>query len=177
MEDISLHILDIAENSVRAGAKKIEITIVRDEHDDLLLLELIDDGSGMDPETLARIRDPFFTTKRKKTGLGIPLLSQTAEQSGGNVTVESSPGSGTKVLATFGLSHVDRPAIGNLAETLLTLVMGHPEIDVVYTERDGDRVFQFDTREIKTELEDVPISAPEALDAVRHLLREEIRLK
>jgi len=177
VEDISLHILDIAENSVRADAKKIEITITRDEKDELLRVAVIDDGSGMDPETLARLRDPFFTTKRKKTGLGIPLLSQTAEQSGGKVTVESSPGKGTKVLATFGWSHVDRPAIGNMAETLLTLIMGHPELDVVYTERDGERVFQFDTREIKDELEDVPISAPEALIAVRDLLQEEIRLK
>lgn len=177
MEDISLHILDIAENSVRADAKKIEITITRDEKNDLLRVEVIDDGRGMDSRTLARIRDPFFTTKRKKTGLGIPLLSQTAEQSGGKVTVDSSPGKGTKVVATFGWSHVDRPAIGNMTETLMTLIMGHPELEVVFTERNGDRVFRFDTREIKDELEDVPISTPEALSAVRDLLQEEIRLK
>jgi len=177
VEDISLHILDIAENSVRADARTIEITVTRDIQQDLLLIEVIDDGRGMDPGTLARVRDPFFTTKHKKTGLGIPLLSQTAEQSGGKVSVESTPGKGTKVRAVFGWSHVDRPAIGNLADTLMTLIAGHPDLDIVYTEQDGERVFRFDTREIKSELEDVPISAPEALGAVRDLLREEIRLK
>lgn len=177
MEDISLHILDIAENSIRADAKTIKITVSRDKNNDQLRVEVADDGKGMDCETLARIRDPFFTTKHKKTGLGIPLLSQTAEQSGGMVTVESSPGKGTKVIATFCLSHVDRPAIGNMADTLMSLIMGHPQLDVVYTEQDGDRVFRFDTREVKGELEDVPISAPEALNAIRSLLQEEIRLK
>ena len=177
MEDISLHILDIAENSVRADARTIEITVTRDIQRDLLLVEVIDDGRGMDPVTLARARDPFFTTKHKKTGLGIPFLSQTAEQTGGKVSLESAPGKGTKVKAVFGWSHVDRPAIGNLADTLMTLIAGHPDLDIVYTEQDGERVFRFDTREIKSELEEVPISAPEALGAVRDLLREEIRLK
>ncbi len=176
MEDISLHILDIAENSVRAAAKKIEIFITRDAENDLLRLEVIDDGWGMDAGTLAKIRDPFFTTKCKKTGLGIPLLSQAAEQTDGRLVIDSAPGKGTRVTATFGWGHVDRPAIGNMAETLMTLIIGHPDIDVLYVEQDGDRVFRFDTREIKRELEDVPISSPEALGAVRKLLQEEIRL-
>ncbi|MGE5172592.1 MAG: ATP-binding protein [Betaproteobacteria bacterium] len=176
MEDISLHILDIAENSVRAAAKKIEILITRDVENDILRLEVIDDGRGMDAGTLAKIRDPFFTTKHKKTGLGIPFLSQAAELAGGKLTIASSPSNGTRVVVTFGLSHVDRPAIGNMAETLMTLIVGHPDIDVLYVEQDGDRVFRFDTREIKRELEDVPISTPEALGAVRKLLQGEIRL-
>ncbi len=176
MEDISLHILDIAENSVRAAAKKIEIFITRDVENDLLRLGVIDDGRGMDAGTLAKIRDPFFTTKHKKTGLGIPLLSQAAEQTGGKLVIDSAPGKGTRVTATFGWSHVDRPAIGNMADTLMTLIIGHPEVDVLYVEQDGERVFRFDTREIKRELEDVPINSPEALGAVRELLHEEIRL-
>lgn len=176
MEDLSLHILDIAENSIRADAKKIEISITKDAENDLLRIKVIDDGRGMDDGTLAKIRDPFFTTKHKKTGLGIPLLSQTAEQTGGKLVIDSAPGKGTRVTVTFGWSHVDRPAIGNMAETLMTLIVGHPEIDVLYVEQDGDRVFRFDTGEIKRELEDVPISTPEALDAVRELLQEEIRL-
>jgi hypothetical protein len=177
VEDISLHILDIAENSVRAAARTIEITVTKDMQHDLLLVEVSDDGRGMDSEALARVWDPFFTTKHKKTGLGIPLLSQTAQQSGGKVSVESAPGRGTKVRAVFRWSHVDRPVIGNLADTLMTLIAGHPDLDIVYTEHEGERVFRFDTREIKKELEDVPISSPEALRAVRELLREEIRLK
>jgi Histidine kinase-, DNA gyrase B-, and HSP90-like ATPase len=177
VEDISLHILDIAENSVRADAKTIEITITRDRENDLLRVEVVDDGKGMDAATLARTRDPFFTTKHKKTGLGIPLLLQAAEQTGGKLTIDSTPGKGTRVLASFGWSNVDRPAIGNMADTLMTLIAGHPELDVVYSEHDGSRVFRFDTREIRQELDDVPISAPEALDVIRELLQGEIQLK
>ncbi len=177
MEDISLHILDIAENSVRADAKTIEITITRDRGHDLLRVEVTDNGKGMDDATLGQVRDPFFTTKDKKTGLGIPLLLQAAVQTGGKLTIESTPGKGTRVLATFGWSHVDRPAIGSMADTLMTLIAGHPELDVVYTEQDGSRFFRFDTREIKQELEDVPINSQEALTAVRELLQGAIQFK
>lgn len=175
MEDISLHILDIAENSVRADAKKIEIIIVHDVPRDLLRIEVNDDGRGMDAGTLAKVQDPFFTTKRKKTGLGIPLLSQAAKQAGGQVTVDSSPGRGTKVSGTFRWSNVDRPAIGNMTDTVLTLIAGHPDLDVLYEMREGDRSFRFDTREIRGELEEVPINTPAVLDAIRGMLKEQIR--
>ncbi len=176
MEDISLHILDIAENSVRADAKTIEIVITRDTGQDLLHVRVIDDGRGMDAGTLARVRDPFFTTKHKKTGLGIPLLAQAAEQTGGKVTIESAPGEGTRVLVTFGWSHVDRPAIGNMTDTLIALIAGHPDREYIYEEREGDRFFRFDTREIKAELDGVPITEPAALTAIRDLLKENIRM-
>ena len=177
MEDISLHILDIAENAVRAAAKKITIIITKDAEHDLLRVEVIDNGSGMDAETLAKVRDPFFTTKHKKTGLGIPLLAQAAEQAGGNVTVDSAPGKGTKVAVTFRWSHVDRPAIGNMADTVLTLIAGHPDLDVIYEVWEGDRAFRLDTREIKNDLEDVPINAPAVLDAIRGMLKEQIKFE
>ena len=176
MEDISLHILDIAENSVRADAKTIEIVITRDTGEDLLHVRVIDDGRGMDAGTLARVRDPFFTTKHKKTGLGIPLLAQAAEQTGGKVTIESAPGEGTRVLVTFGWSHVDRPAIGNMTDTLIALIAGHPDREYIYEEREGDRFFRFDTREIKAELDGVPITEPAALTAIRNMLKENIRI-
>jgi anti-sigma regulatory factor (Ser/Thr protein kinase) len=177
MEDISLHILDIAENSIRADAKCISVTVVRDGKNDLLRIEVIDDGKGMDAETLAKVRDPFFTTKHKKTGLGIPLLTQAAEQTGGTLVIESEPGTGTRVLVTFGLSHMDRPAIGNMAETLITLIAGHADRDYVYEEREGEYSFRFDTRELKAELEDVPINTPAALAAIKGMLQDEMKLK
>jgi hypothetical protein len=175
VEDISLHILDIAENSVRADATKIEIIIVRDRENDILRVEVTDNGRGMDPETLARARDPFFTTKKKKTGLGIPLLAQAVERSGGALTIDSAPGRGTRISATFRWGHVDRPAIGNITDTLLTLIAGHPDIDVAYEEREGDRVFRFDARELKCELEDVPINTPEVLDTIRGILQKQAK--
>jgi hypothetical protein len=175
VEDISLHILDIVENSIRADAKSIEIILSRDAEHDLLRVEINDDGRGMGFETLAKVRDPFFTTKRKKTGLGIPLLAQAAEQTGGKLIVDSAPGKGTRVSVTFRWSHVDRPAIGSMTDTLLALIAGHPDRDFVYEERDGERVFRFDTREIKDDLDGVPIASPAVLDAIRDLLKENIR--
>ena len=177
MEDISLHILDIAENSIRAEAKTIEIIIVRDAAHDLLRIEVNDDGRGMDAGTLAKVQDPFFTTKHKKTGLGIPLLSQAAQQAGGMVTVESAPGKGTKVSGTFRWSHVDRPAIGSMADTVLMLIGGHPDLDVIYEVREGDRTFRLDTREIRNDLQGVPINTPAALDAIRGMLKEQFKFE
>ncbi len=176
MEDISLHILDIAENSIRADAKIIEIVLTRDTEHDFLRVEVIDDGGGMDAVTLARVRDPFFTTKRKKTGLGIPLLAQAAEQTGGKVTVDSESGKGTRVLVTFGLRHVDRPAIGNMPETVITLIAGHPDREYIYEEREGERSFRFDTRELKAELDGVPITEPAVLTAIRDMLKENTKI-
>jgi hypothetical protein len=174
VEEISLHILDIAENSLRAGAKKVEIIVARDR--DLLKIEIGDDGSGMDAETLARVRNPFFTTKYKKTGLGIPLLAQAAEQAGGGLAVDSAPGRGTRVTVTFQWSHIDRPPMGAMQDTLLTLIAGHPELDLVYEERvDGDD-FRIDTRELKNELDDVPINSPTVLEALRGMLRDGMRI-
>jgi len=175
VEDISLHILDIVENSIRAEAKSVEIMLAKDDEHDLLRIEISDDGKGMGPETLEKVRDPFFTTKRKKTGLGIPLLAQAAEQTGGKLTVDSAPEKGTRVSVTFRWSHIDRPAIGSMADTLLTLIAGHPDRDFVYEERDGERVFRFDTREIKDDLGDVPIASPAVIDAIRDLLVNNIR--
>ena len=177
MDDISLHVLDIAENSVRAEATRIEIILTRDVKNDLFSVVLVDNGRGMDPETLAKVRDPFFTTKGKKTGLGIPLLAQAAEQTGGTVSIESAPGTGTRVSITFTWSHVDRPAIGSMADTMLTLIAGHPDLDYVYEEREDGRVFRFDTREIKNDLEGVPINTPEALRAIRGMLKEQIKFE
>ena len=177
MEDISLHVLDIAENSVRAEAKTVEILVMRDLSRDVLSIEVVDDGRGMDARTLASVRDPFFTTKRKKTGLGIPLLSQAAEQTGGRFSVDSNQGKGTRVAALFRWSNVDRPPIGSMAETLLTLIAGHCDRDYIYEEQEGEYSFRFDTREIKADLEGVPISEPSVLNAIREVLKENIRIK
>jgi hypothetical protein len=176
VEEISLHILDIAENSLRAGAKKVEILVARDRAQDQLKIAVQDDGKGMDAETLAQVRNPFFSTKQKKTGLGIPLLAQAAEQAGGGLTVDSAPGIGTRVTVTFQWSHIDRPTMGSLADTLLTIIAGHPELDMVYEECvDGD-VFRLDTREIKSELDDVPINSPAVFEALRGILKDGMRI-
>ncbi|MCK5192433.1 MAG: sensor histidine kinase [Desulfobulbaceae bacterium] len=133
MEDISLHVLDIAENSIRANAKNVEIMILEDKKNDLLTLTIEDDGDGMDDKTKAFAVNPFFSTKKgKKVGLGLAFLSHSAEEAGGAMEVESEPGKGTKITATFKLGHIDRKPFGNLNETIKCLKMTHPEINITF---------------------------------------------
>jgi len=133
MEDISLHILDIAENSIRARARNVHIMISEDRKNDLLTLMIEDDGEGMDDKTKAYAVNPFFSTKKgKKVGLGLAFLSHSAEEAGGAMKVESEPGKGTKVTATFKLGHIDRKPFGNLNETIKCLQVTHPEINITF---------------------------------------------
>jgi signal transduction histidine kinase len=148
MEDLSLHILDIVENSIRAGAKKVEIEITEDEQRDILSLCISDNGKGMDEDAVRRSLDPFFTTKQgKRVGLGLALLSQAGEEADGGVTVDSRPGEGTRVQATFKRSHPDTKPMGNIAETMATLVTGHPDVRFVLDLRQGDDSYHFDSYE------------------------------
>jgi len=136
MEDLSLHILDIVENSLAAGASRIEIRITEDTRQDLLALEISDNGKGMDPETARRTLDPFFTTRTtRKVGLGLPLLAQAAEQAGGRLEVVSGPGRGTTVRAEFRLSHPDMKPLGDVAETLRAILAGRPGLSLCFEHR------------------------------------------
>jgi signal transduction histidine kinase len=136
MEDISLHILDIVENSLRANAKNVKIKVTEDEKQDLLTVLIEDDGEGMDKETLKRACDPFFTTKAKKRiGLGLSLLSQSAQQGGGKLTINSKKGKGTKICATFRLSNIDTKPLGNIDETIKVLRSSHPEVRFIFEYR------------------------------------------
>jgi signal transduction histidine kinase len=148
MEDLSLHILDIAENSISGSAKRIEIRIEEDPGSDMLTIEIKDDGKGMDEQTLQKAIDPFFTTRTtRRVGLGLPLLAQAARQTDGKIELDSKPGHGTTVKATFSLSHLDRQPMGDIQETIRTLVAGHPEIDFLYEHKTNDSIYRFDTRE------------------------------
>ncbi|MEJ2701633.1 MAG: ATP-binding protein [Sedimentisphaerales bacterium] len=149
MEDLSLHILDVAENSISSSAGRIEIRIDEDPENDVLTIEIKDDGKGMNERTLQKALDPFFTTRTtRRVGLGLPLLAQAARETDGKIELHSSPGRGTTVRATFGYSHPDRKPMGDIHETIRTLVMGHPEIDFLYEHAKNGSVYRFDTREI-----------------------------
>jgi signal transduction histidine kinase len=133
MEDLSLHILDIVENSIRANSKNVKIEIIEDKVNDLLTLIVDDNGRGMDEETRRRAVDPFFTTKdRKETGLGLSFFAQSAEEAGGELRIESEPEKGTRVTATFKLNNIDRKPLGNIEETIRCLRATHPEINFVF---------------------------------------------
>lgn len=143
MEDLSLHILDIAENSLAAGASRVLIAVEEDEDRDVLTFVVEDNGRGMTEEERRRVLDPFYTTKGKKTGLGLPLLAQTAEQCGGALALEPARGGGTRVTARFRFSHFDRPPLTKMAETLMALAFGHPEVEVRYRHRKNGRDFRW----------------------------------
>ncbi len=148
MEDLSLHILDIAENAIRAEAKMVKIEIVEDESKDRLTICIEDDGKGMDKETVSKVLDPFFTTKSgKRTGLGLALLSQAAQQTGGDLRVDSEPGRGTKITATFQFSHPDMKPMGDILQTMAALLTVDPSIRFIYNYQADDQNLHFDSHE------------------------------
>ena len=143
-----MHILDIAENSISALAKRIEIRIDEDQAKDLVTIEIRDDGNGMDEQTLKKALDPFFTTRTtRRVGLGLSLLAQAARDSEGTFDLSSVPGEGTTVNATFRLSHPDCKPMGDIVQTMQVLVTAHPGIDFLYEHKKDNSTYHFDTRE------------------------------
>lgn len=140
MEDLSLHILDLAENAAAAGATRVRIAVNENVRRNVLTIRVADDGRGMAAADRDRALDPFFTTGPKRTGLGLPLLAQTAEACGGRLTLVSAPGRGTAVVVRLPLAHVDRPPLTRVAATMMTLFFGHPDLAIRYTHtRNGSR--------------------------------------
>lgn len=176
MEDLSLHILDIAENSIEAGAKRIEIAVEENPKDDLLIMEVRDNGRGMDGATMKAVTDPFFTTKTvRRVGLGLPFLKQAAEECEGRFSIESEKGKGTTVSVSFRNSHLDRKPLGDMAASIMVLIAGNPGVDVVFTFKKDGYTYRLDTREIRAELEEVPINSPEVLKLIREDIDEGLK--
>jgi anti-sigma regulatory factor (Ser/Thr protein kinase) len=172
VQDLSLHILDIVENSLAAGSRRVEIRVDENIAADRMVIEIVDDGCGMDEERVRKALDPFFTTKTvRRVGLGLPLLEEACRMSNGEMRIESSPGKGTRVRATFQHSHIDRKPLGNMRDTLITLMAGHPQLDLLYEHRRGGKTFSLDTREIRAELGEIPLDAPQVLSALRKLIQ------
>lgn len=173
MEDISLHILDIAENSIAAGATLIRIRLVCRKDENSLVLEIEDNGKGMPEDVAKRAADPFFTSRTTRSvGLGLSLLAQSARETGGDISIMSTAGTGTKVSALFRPGHIDMKPLGDIAETLMALIAGNPETDITfdYNYDEAGRSFSFDTREVRADLENIPINAPEVLSVLRSYL-------
>ena len=173
MPEISLNILDIAQNSVTAGALLTEIGIAIDEAADTLEVTVSDNGCGMTAEQAERVLDPFFTTRTtRKVGLGVPFLKMAAEFTGGSCRLESEPHVGTKTTAVFGLGHIDRMPIGDIAGTMTALVGSNPDIDFVFRYSVNGDGFVMDTRELREVLEGIPFSEPEVQGFVTGFINE-----
>lgn len=173
MQDLSLHILDIAENSIEAEATRIEIRVEENRHQDRLVLEVIDNGRGMDEKMVQQAIDPFVTTKKtRRFGLGLPLLAEATRQANGQLELQSRPGQGTHLRATFQLSHIDLKPIGDIPQTLLALIVGHPEVHFLYIHRLDGSEYRLDIKEIKAQLDGIPIQAPEVLKLLKNHIKE-----
>lgn len=173
MTEISLNVLDVAENSVRANASLVEITVAADTAADKLTVIIKDNGCGMTKEQIARVEDPFFTTRTtRRVGLGIPFFKYAAEITGGSFSIHSVLKEGTKVTAVFGLSSIDRMPLGDMTSTIHTLIVYHAQIDFLYSYHFNGKSFTLDTREFRQILGDVPLDSPDVSDYIKDYLTE-----
>jgi hypothetical protein len=173
MTEISLNVLDIANNSIRAGADLIEIKVEIQRELDILAITITDNGCGMDAKQLQNAEDPFFTTRTtRKIGLGVPFFKMAALSTGGSFCIESVPGAGTTVKAVFGLSHIDRMPLGDMNSTVHTLIVLNTQIDFLYTYVFDGKEFTLDTREFRQILNDVPLNSPDVSAYIKEYLNE-----
>jgi anti-sigma regulatory factor (Ser/Thr protein kinase) len=169
LKELSLHILDIAENSVNAGATKIEILVVENLNKDELIINIKDNGKGMDPEKLKNISDPFITSRTtRKVGLGIPFLKAAAEACEGSLEITSERGVGTEVKVRFKLSHIDRMPLGDLQNTWLNLLIGYPKIHWVFDYSINDKTYSLNDQPIKEVLQEIPLSDPQVIGYLKN---------
>lgn len=176
MRDLSMHVLDIAQNSIKAGAKLVTVSFQKDASG-LLTFAVRDDGCGMMPEFLARVTDPFTTTRTtRKVGLGIPMLKQSAEMSGGFFGIESKVGEGTLIRASFDTRHIDCIPMGEICDSLLTLVVLNPESpDFLFEAASPDCEACFDTRQIRAALGGLPLNEPDIVAWMKESIDEEFK--
>ena len=175
MRELADNILDIAQNSISAGATLVEIDISVNHQRDAVALTFKDDGCGMSEELVKSVIEPFTTTRKtRKVGLGLPLLKQTAEMTGGALEIQSTVGVGTTVTATFGLDHIDRPPMGDVAGAWFSLVVMNPEKDFLFTYDYDGQVFTFYTREVRAAVDPIPLNQMEISAWIKDCISTEI---
>ncbi len=173
MRELSLNILDIAQNSISAGAPLIEISVTEDTVKSLLTVTVADNGCGMDEEQLQNVCDPFFTTRTtRKVGMGIPLFRLAAEQTGGKLEIKSEKGKGTVISAEFHTDSIDFTPLGDIASTVTLLISMNTDRDFVYFRETDGRSFKLDTREMKKILDGVPLSEPDVVQWMKEYIEE-----
>jgi len=175
MNELSLHILDICQNSIQANATLIEILIDEQPASNRFSITIRDNGHGMDEKTLSEVADPFYTTRTtRKVGMGISLFKMAAEQAGGSFTITSKPNQGTQVVATFAHDHLDRAPLGAIGDTLLILILNEAGIDIRYEHVVNDHTYVFDTRDVKQILNGIPLTDSDVIMWVKNNITEGI---
>ncbi len=176
MTELALNVLDVANNSIRAGASLIEIEIKIQRELDTLTISISDNGCGMSKEQLEKVEDPFFTSRTTRSiGLGVPFFKLAALSTGGSFHIDSAVGIGTTVIAEFKLSHIDRMPLGDMNCTMHTLITLNTQIDFLYTYLFDGRQFMLDTREFRSILKEVPFNSPEISAYIKEYLEENQR--
>ena len=175
MRDLSLHLLDLAQNSIKAGASLVTIRMEVDDNG-WLTFELIDDGCGMSPELLSRVTSPFATTRTtRKVGLGIPMMMENAQRAGGDLTIQSEVGKGTTLTVTYDTRNIDSLPMGDLAGTILSLILVNPDRpDFLFEGKSPAGEGRFDTREVRAVLAGVPLNEPDVTAWMKEALEETI---
>ena len=173
MRELSLNVLDIVQNSISAKATVIEIELLEHIEKDLLEINIFDNGKGMTEKQVKSVIDPFFTTRTtRKVGLGIPLFKMAAEMSGGRLDIKSEVGKGTRVYTSYGYSNVDRMPVGDMNGTVSMLIRMNPDIDFVYTHSINEKSYVLDTRELREQLDDIPLDTPDVIEWIEEYLKE-----
>ena len=173
MRELSLNVMDVAQNSVRANASLVHITVDESDREDFLTISISDDGCGMTDEQVQQVIDPFFTTRTtRKVGLGVPLFKLSAEQTGGSFDIKSKVGEGTTTTASYVKSSVDMTPLGDINSTVKILIQCNPDIDFVFSHSTDNGSFTLDTRELRDILGDVSLATPDVLEWIGAFLEE-----
>lgn len=175
MRELALHVLDLVQNSVEAGAGTITLEIVEDTTADRLVIRVTDNGRGMDQDMQRRVRDPFVTTRTtRRVGLGLPLIDMSTRHCGGYLRIQSEPGQGTVIEASYVHSHIDRPPLGNMVETIKSIMVANSDLDFCYSHTVNHRVFSLSLGEIREQLGGIPLTHPDVLVWVHEFLTEQM---
>ncbi|MFA6651684.1 MAG: ATP-binding protein [Bacteroidales bacterium] len=173
MNDLALHLLDIIQNSLAAGATFVTVRIEENPRKNLMVMSVEDNGCGMNEEQLHKLSDPFFTSRTtRRVGLGVPLLRQTAEQSGGNLEVVSETGKGTCLTARFQYNHLDRPPLGDVANAIVLMISANPNVDFAYRYSYNEKSYEITTRQLKDTLDGAPLNDLYIMEMVEEMIRE-----
>ena len=175
MRELSLHIMDIVENSLAAGASLVNVLIEEDRKTNCLRIKVEDNGRGIPQDMVTKVMNPFYTTRTtRRVGLGLSLFREASRRCEGDFFIKSKESEGTTVFASFRLNHIDLAPLGDMASSLTTHIMGNPGVDFVYTHRVDGREFRLDTREVKEKLGDLPINDPGVIKYLGDLIRESL---